>query len=261
MKTNSKILNGLTPEQLKGVGFLAEFTKRLVLMAFSDQKTAENALSLIKEVYQITDQTMAVCLKSGTKLSCKKGCLWCCYFRVLVTPLEVIHIVEYLHACLSPGELSILQQRLKNEEEISGWVNGDQKAHANTVCPFVEDGGCMVYAVRPLACRVYHSINLTDCKISFSKNNGSVTIRQDISGMGTGIFAGLTEGLRAIGLQTRVLELKAGLRIAMDENGPKLAKRWMAGEPAFVEAEIANAKKIESFHQFILKALGESIQA
>jgi hypothetical protein len=257
MESNSAILNGLTPEQLKGVRFLAEFTKRMVLMAFSGERTVINGLSLIKEVNQVTDLTMTGCLKTGTKLSCKKGCHWCCYLQVLVTPLEVMHIVEYLHACLSPGELSFLQQQLKNRKEITGCLNNYQKARANMACPFVEAGECIVYAVRPLACRVYHSINLTDCKISFGKNNGRVTIRQDISGMGVGIFAGLTEGLRAIGLQTCLLELRAGLGIAIDETGSEHAKRWLAGEPAYVQAEIANAEKIESCYQFILKDLGE----
>jgi Fe-S-cluster containining protein len=260
METNSVILNGLTPQQQKGVGFLSEFTKRMVLMAFSGQKTAYNASNLIKEVYRVTDQTMAGCYKNGTKPSCKKGCNWCCYLQVLTTPLEVMHIVEYLQTCLSPSEQSILQQRLENEEEFTGGMNGYQKAGKNVACPFVEDGECMVYAVRPLACRAYHSMNMIECKSSYGKDDGSITIRQDISGVATGIFAGLTEGLRAVGLQTSLLELRAGLRIAMDEKGPELAERWLAGEPAFVEAEITNAKKIERFHWGIVEELGKTIQ-
>ena len=83
----------------------------------------------------------------------------------------------------------------------------------------------------------------------------SVTIRNDITGLGMAIFAGLTEGLRAVGLQTRLLELIAGLRLVMDE--PNLAKRWLEGEPTFVEAEVASAETIESLHRALVEDLKE----
>lgn len=170
-----------------------------------------------------------------------------------------MHIVEYLHDCLSPGEISILGQRLEIMDEITRGMTGYQKVRANIPCPLLEDGECLVYTVRPLTCRVYHSMNLQDCESLLSKNDSSVTIRQDISGMGAGIFAGLTEGLRAVGLQTRLLELISGLRIALDKTGPERLKRWLAGDPAFVEAEITNAKEIERFHLRIIDELGKTL--
>jgi hypothetical protein len=45
----------------------------------------------------------------------------------------------------------------------------------------------------------------------------------------------------------------------MDEPG-RLAKKWLSGEPAFVEAEIASAKKIESFHRALVEELGEPLR-
>lgn len=87
-----------------------------------------------------------------------------------------------------------------------------------------------------------------------------MTIRRDIFGFSMGIFAGLTEGLRAVGMQTRLLELTTGLRIAMEDSGSRLANSWLSGEPAFVEAELDNAVKIESFHQALIKELGEVLR-
>jgi hypothetical protein len=43
--------------------------------------------------------------------------------------------------------------------------------------------------------------------------------------------------------------------MAIDE--PGLLERWLAGEPAFAEAEIANAEKIESVHHALVEELGE----
>ena len=99
----------LTSEQYKAVGFLAEFTKRMVVFAFPGHKTPTRASDLVKEVHRVTDNMMTGCLKTGAKPSCKTGCFWCCYMRVKVTPLEVLCIVDFLRSCLRPRELSELQ--------------------------------------------------------------------------------------------------------------------------------------------------------
>jgi hypothetical protein len=179
--------------------------------------------------------------------------------RVKATPLEVLCIVDYLRSHLKPGELSELRQRLVRTDEITRGMDGVQRVRLKMLCPLLLDGKCLTYPVRPIACRVYHSLNLSDCKASLDINGGRVTVRHDISHLSVGIFAGLTEGLRAVGLKTRLLELTAGLRIAMDGPGSGLAKRWLSGEPAFVGAEIANAKKIDSFHRALVEELGEPL--
>jgi len=250
---------GLTPAQRKAAGFLAEFTKRMVLFAFPGHMTPASAIDLIKIVYRVTDDMMTGCFKSGTKPPCKQGCFWCCFLRVKVTPLEVMCIVDYLRIRLKPGEISELQQRLVSTDGITRGMDGKRRVRAKMLCPLLVDGNCLAYPVRPIECRVYHSLNSSECEASLDKDGSSVTIRRDISRLSMGIFAGLTEGLRIVGLHTRLLELIAGLRIAMDEPGAGLAMRWLSGEPAFVEAEIASAKEIESFHRALVEELGEPL--
>jgi Fe-S-cluster containining protein len=245
----------LTAEQWKAVGFLAEFTKRMVGFAFADHRTPARALTLVKEVYRVTDEMLTGCLNNGTKPACQVGCFWCCYMRVKVTPLEVLYISDFLRSGLSPGELSKLQQRLAATDETTRGMNGYQRVCAKMICPLLVDAKCSVYPVRPIGCRVYHSLNLSDCKVPLDNEGRSVTIRSDISGLSMGVFAGLTEGLRSVGLQTRVLELIAGLRVVLDEPGS--VKRWLAGAPVFVEAEIEEAKQIESAHRALVEELGE----
>jgi Fe-S-cluster containining protein len=262
METDTKSIAslGLTSEQRKAVGFLAEFTKRMVVMAFPGPKTPANALSLIQEVYRFTDDMLSGCLlKSETQLPCKQGCFWCCYLRVKVTPLEVMGLVAYVRAHLEPGEISALRQRLIRTDDITRGMDGYQRLGAKQLCPLLVDGSCLAYPVRPIACRVYHSLNLSDCQALLGNANGRVTIRRDISGLSLGILAGLTEGLRAAGLQPRLLELIAGLRVAMQDPGSGLVQRWLGGEPAFEEAVVANAKEIESFHRALVEELGEAL--
>jgi len=257
MDTDFKPIEGLrlTAEQWKAVGFLAEFTKRLVSFAFPGQKRSAEALTLIREVYRVTDNMLTGCLKNGTRSACRIGCHWCCYMRVSVTPLEVLCISDYLRSGLRPRALAKLRQRLTATDERTRGMDGFQRVCAAIICPLLVNAKCSVYPVRPIQCRVYHSLNLSDCEVALDDADRSATIRSDIAGLNRGIFAGLTEGLRTVGLQTRLLELIAGLSLAADE--PGLAERWLTGEPAFVDAEIAEAEQIESAHRALIEELGE----
>ena len=147
----------LTSEQRKAVGFLAEFTKRMVIFAFPGQKTPTKAFNLVKEVYRVTDNLLTGCLKNGTKPACKIGCFWCCYMRVKVTPLEVLCISDFLRSCLRPRELSKLRQRLAATAEATRGMDGYQRACAKIICQLLVNGTCSVYLVRPIECRVLSS--------------------------------------------------------------------------------------------------------
>jgi hypothetical protein len=244
----------LTREQRKAVDFLVEFSNQMVLHSFTKDRTPTSGLKLIKEVYQVSDQVLNGILKRDTKPVCKEGCHWCCYLRAKVTPLEILGILDFWRTTLNPAEMSTVRQRLSAADEITRGMDGHQRVCARVVCPLIKDGKCIAYPVRPITCRVYHSVNLTDCKILLENQGHSMSIRPDISGLGLGIQAGLIEGLRAVGLQTRLLELIAGLHIIM--NKPGTVDDWLAGKPAFAAAEIENATEIENNYRRLVEKPG-----
>jgi len=262
METESIIIKdlSLTAEQRKAVAFIIEFTRRMVLLALTDHMTRKRVSSLSREIYRFTDELMTGSINRGTPLPCKKGCYWCCYLRVMVTPLEVMAIVDYLHSHLQPAELVELKQHVNNTDGIIRGMDSRRRMSAKKVCQLLVDGACLAYPARPIACRVYHSLNPSGCKASLEKEQSSLSIRRDIFGLSAGIFFGLTDGLRTLGLQTLLLDLKAGLRIAMSDSGPKLAKQWLSGAPAFAAAELANAKEIERIQQLLIQELGNVIE-
>jgi len=227
----------LTAAQRKAVGFLREYAKRMVTFGFPGHKTPVGVSKLMREVYRAIDEMIAGCLENGTKPACKSGCAWCCFMRVRVTPLEVLSILDFLHTHLDTDRLSALKQRLATTDAITRGMDGIQRGRAKIACPLLADRKCLVYPVRPMACRVYHSLNSSECEMRLDDQERTVQIRQDISALNMGISAGLMEGLRTAGLQARQLELVAGLRMAMDEQG--VVERWFAGEPAFAGAEVA----------------------
>jgi Fe-S-cluster containining protein len=140
----------------------------------------------------------------GLSSACYKGCAWCCYHPILITPFESVVIREFLD-----------QQRLWNLYR-SKIMNVKRKIHANYLttrvlrthptrdaafekylklqisCPFVtENSECAVYPVRPLACAFYKNYGLVDnCQKPFVETLGIPDswierIYQEINTIGT----------------------------------------------------------------------------
>ena len=84
-------------------------------------------------------------------------------------------------------------------------MDGYQRVCTKTACPLLVDDECSAYPVRPIACRVYHSLDLSDCEAPLDDEDRSVTVRNDISGMGLG--TGVPPRDAAAGLIARMDEL------------------------------------------------------
>lgn len=228
----------LTQEQHRAVAFLAEFAKRMVVFGLAERRTPAEVSSVVRQIYRVVDELMDGCLSRGPKLSCTAGCFWCCFLRVKVTPLEVLCIADYVRGRCGRGAISSLKQHLAATDAVTRGMGAYQRACAEEACPLLVDAKCLVYPVRPISCRIYHSLDGSDCEAPLDDDGRCIKARDDICGLGVGVSEGLTEGLQAAGLHPGLLELTAGLRMALDE--PALAEQWLVGKPAFAEAEIAN---------------------
>src|SRR5262245_40191399 len=80
-------------------------------------------------------------------LACRAGCGACCHQRVAVLPAEADAIARHVLAH-DPGRRARLMA-----------ARGERDP-----CPFLDDGACAIYAVRPLRCRGLHSRNATVCR-------------------------------------------------------------------------------------------------
>ena len=105
-------------------------------------------------------------------LSCRKGCTACCTRDVTLTAVEAELIIDYLKVN-------------KQEDWLAGKLDGDLPRIAPScttneyaqhcleekdiepdpavnggICPFLEDGACKIYHVRPFSCRSFASTTL-----------------------------------------------------------------------------------------------------
>jgi Fe-S-cluster containining protein len=110
----------------------------------------------------------------GKPVSCKVGCTHCCHqlialnifeaealttwFRTLPEPRQQ-QLVERFHQALLKLSAAGLIDRMVNEEWFVESNTARQLAvdylYKRVPCPFLEEGACSIYSMRPLICREY----------------------------------------------------------------------------------------------------------
>ena len=92
----------------------------------------------LMEVLNTADQIFD---HAGKFAACARGCGHCCHVSVPITDLEARYMGEHLN--IKPVEL-----KLSVKHELSEYGS-------HTPCPFLANGECSIYEVRPLTCRMH----------------------------------------------------------------------------------------------------------
>ncbi len=131
--------------------------------------TAENLLQAISELYAAVDGLLEAFLKrtaqEGRPADCKKGCAWCCHQPVFAVTHELLYITAHLRNNASEIERRRYLERAKTKSEVTAQKSDEALLRYRSPCPFLTEGICGVYAVRPMACRIYLSSSEPACKI------------------------------------------------------------------------------------------------
>ena len=107
-------------------------------------------LSLLLDAYAAVDAVLARAVRQeevrrGAGLACLAGCSHCCVGQsVLATPLEVEGMAWYATARVQGAERVALKRRLLRPP-----------TPGPPLCPFLIEGRCAVYPVRPFPCREF----------------------------------------------------------------------------------------------------------
>ena len=164
--------------------------------------------------------------------ACHSGCHWCCGFKTLAFPFEIVRIVEYLNANLPADKRAGLIQRIDKTHTLTRTLSPKQRVKLKLFCPLLINGACVAYPVRPMSCRAYLSTDEMACKRGFYNPNND---RVDQSSYALGLYAcvkvGFEQGFRAFNIDSQPGEL-----IGMLHQGfqiPDLSPLWLKGRRVF----------------------------
>ena len=179
-------------------------------------------------------------------IACKKGCSWCCYKQVGVSPLEVFLIAEHLKNKRIKISLEDIKSRLIALDQITNGLPSEARLSVQLPCAFLVEDSCSIYEVRPLACRGGNSIDADLCR-RHVEDMENVQKEEELEGRPYWIHAvpfhvmrvlreGLTTGMKKWDLGQEKLELTAATRIALQEKDA--LKNWIAGKDIFANGRI-----------------------
>lgn len=169
-----------------------------------------------------------------TPLACSPGCDYCCHNQVEVTPPEALLIGNYLEKQFSPRELGRLLEKLEYNLSVRSGKSKIEVARIRQElpCPFLRQGNCSIYAVRPLVCRAMHALDASQCKQALHTQDRQPVAyyahRHDIT---MAVIQGLLEGCRAFDCQAQAVDLIQALYDYFQHDKP--VQQWLQGKKVF----------------------------
>lgn len=218
--------------------------KRLMAdTAAKARKTAEVFLGradLSDHVVELAERTQHLALRvmSDSPLSgkheCRAGCDFCCHTAVTVAPPEVFAIVRYLREHYDDATLADVREKIERNATLAASVSRDDYIAKLVPCALkTDDGNCLAYPVRPIACAGFLSTSQAKCAAEFERVPDREPVPTDKYAMhaGLGVSNGLLEACRHAGFDGQFYELHHALRLALDS--PDAIERWARRENVF----------------------------
>ena len=140
-------------------------------LAFSHlekELSAANLKKAIGELYKAVDDLLNSFLErsaaDGKPAACKEGCSWCCYQEVFAVTHEFLYLNDFVLQHLSEKQREEVLERARDKVRLTKTLPVEEQLKVRAACPFLEDGSCLIYKARPMACRIFLSSSVSSCK-------------------------------------------------------------------------------------------------
>jgi len=124
--------------------------------------TVELARNVMAATSRLSDGLLA--RAPAGAVACRAGCDHCCYQIVGVTPPEALAIFDHLSRTASDAELDEIATRMAEARTRTRGLSSAERFSPDHPCPFLREGRCSIYEVRPLACRGMNSLDAHECE-------------------------------------------------------------------------------------------------
>lgn len=198
-----------------------------------DEIQNSGVLRAFENSQQRHDQRIASAPDIGT-LACRAGCTWCCHFSVDVRAVEVFGILDFVERTFTPEEKARVYAEIRANSVALDKLDEFERMRRNVKCPFLSEGRCTIYPVRPQTCRNYHATSVTGCQQSY-EDPSNLDIDPEFAPLvyqaGGAHVDAFTTAMRDAGYDTNVYEMNCALAAGLSE--PNARKRFESKLPPF----------------------------
>lgn len=191
-------------------------------------------LRAFQNSHQRHDQRIASAPDVST-LACRAGCTWCCHFSVDVRAVEVFGIVEFVERTFTAEDKARVYAEIHANSVALDKLDEFERMRRNVKCPFLSQGRCTIYPVRPQTCRNYHATSAVGCQQSY-EDPDNLDIDPEFAPLvyqaGGAHVDAITAAMREAGYDTNVYEMNNAIDAALSEPGAR--ERFEAKLPPFI---------------------------
>ena len=169
-------------------------------------------------------------------LACRAGCTWCCYFSVDVRAVEVFGILDFIDREFTDVQRGRVYAEIRVNSSALRGLDEMERMHRNVKCPFLNEGRCTIYSVRPQTCRNYHATNAAGCQQSFEEPDNmeiDPEFAPYVYQAGGAHVDAFSNAMQEAGYDSCVYELNVALDAALSE--PTARERFQSKLPPFTQ--------------------------
>lgn len=204
------------------------------------KKSGDTAIHLMEKFLEFGENIIDKTEIDGDirkNIKCSKGCYYCCYAQVSVTPPEAIYIGKFLQENYSLSKTDQLLKKIKNNISLTEGKSLEERIRIweKTPCIFLSDNECSIHAVRPFICRAWHSLSVEQCKTAFEIRDKEAEIdsypyRNYILGT---IREGISKACNDAGYDSEPVEIATAMKAIISHPSP--GNSWIDGERIFTK--------------------------
>jgi Fe-S-cluster containining protein len=127
----------------------------------------EAMMASISEMYNSIDRLIDYLIEFAQNQSqpihCTKGCEWCCHQPVFALSFEMDYLTRFIETNFDTETKNRIKLKAESKMNAFGFLNETDLLNAKFPCPLLENGACLAYSARPMACRIYLSSDVNSC--------------------------------------------------------------------------------------------------
>jgi len=146
---------------------------RLAYNSLEGGITPANLIRAIGQLYISIEDLLEAFLRrskaEGKPAICRKGCSWCCHQSVFAVTHEFLYIKDHIQNHISGETGYKFMERARKRSHLTINRSLSEQLKLREPCPFLEEGSCLIYHVRPMACRIYLSSSEKACRKEYEQ--------------------------------------------------------------------------------------------